>query len=73
MGLQNFVCQNFKMARSYGWTIAITEADINCKPARAIYGWDMATAEEAAWADAFSVGLYAKDGVTNSKFGQHLH
>ena len=26
MGLQNFVCQNFKMARSYGWTIAITEA-----------------------------------------------
>jgi uncharacterized protein (DUF169 family) len=26
MGLQNFVCQNFKMARSYGWTMAITEA-----------------------------------------------
>ena len=34
MALQNFVCQNFKMSRSYGWTIAITEADINCKPAR---------------------------------------
>lgn len=73
MGLQNFVCQNFKMSRSYGWTIAITEADINCKPARSIYGWDIATAGETAWAEAFSVGLYAKDSATNSKFGQHLH
>jgi uncharacterized protein (DUF169 family) len=26
MGLQNFICQNFKMVRSYGWSIAITEA-----------------------------------------------
>ena len=40
MALQNFVCQNFKMSRTYGWTIAVTEADINCKPARAVYGWD---------------------------------
>ena len=37
IALQNFVCQNFKMARSYGWTIAVTEADINCKAARTIY------------------------------------
>ena len=27
MKLQNFICQNFKIARSYGWTIAITEVD----------------------------------------------
>jgi len=73
MALQNFICQNFKMSRSYGWTIAITEADINCKPARLIYGWEKATADEAKWAESFSVGLYAKDGITNSKFGQHLH
>ncbi len=26
VAIQNFVCQNFKMSRSYGWTIAITEA-----------------------------------------------
>ena len=45
-GLQNFVCQNFKMARSYGWTIAITEADINCRLARVLYGWDIPSAEE---------------------------
>jgi uncharacterized protein (DUF169 family) len=73
MGLQNFVCQNFKMSRSYGWTIALTEADINCKPARSIYGWDKSTAEERGWAEAFSVGLYAKDRLTNIKFGQHLY
>jgi uncharacterized protein (DUF169 family) len=73
MSLQNFVCQNFKMARSYGWTIAITESDINCKLARAIYGWDILTAEDKDWAEAFSVGLYARDSVTASKFEQHLH
>jgi len=73
MALQNFVCQNFKMSRSYGWTIAITEADINCKPARSIYGWDIPKAEEIDWAEAFSVGLYAKDSITESKFVQHLH
>jgi uncharacterized protein (DUF169 family) len=73
MGLQNFVCQNFKMARSYGWTIAITEADINCRLARALYGWDIPTGEEKKWAEAFSVGLYARDRVTESKFEQHLY
>ncbi len=73
MGLQNFVCQNFKIARSYGWTIAITEADINCKAARAIYGWDILSTEEKKWAEAFTVGLYARDGVTASKFEQHLY
>jgi len=70
MALQNFVCQNFKMSRSYGWTIAITEADINCKAARGIYGWDTPDAE---WAEAFRVGLYTKDKITGSKIEQHLH
>jgi uncharacterized protein (DUF169 family) len=73
MGLQNFVCQNFKMARSYGWTMALTEEDINCKFARALYGWDVLTAEEKKQAEAFSVGLYARDRVIESKFGQHLY
>jgi uncharacterized protein (DUF169 family) len=73
LGAQNFVCQNFKMARSYGWTMAVTEADINCKLARAVYGWDVLTEEERQWAEAFSVGLYAKDGPTAVKFEQHLH
>ncbi len=73
MALQNFVCQNFKMSRTYGWTIAVTEADINCKPARAVYGWDKLTQEDNKWADAFSVGLYAKDTAVASKFEQHLH
>lgn len=72
MGFQNFVCQNFKMVRSYGWTIAITEADINCRPARQVYGWDAPTEADKKWADDFSVGLYAKDSAVNGKFGQHL-
>jgi uncharacterized protein (DUF169 family) len=73
MKLQNFICQNFKMARSYGWTMAVTEEDINCKPARGIYGWDSPTEEEAEWGVNFSVGLYSKDAETAAKFGQHLY
>lgn len=71
--LQNFVCQNFKMARSYGWTIAITEKDINCQVARAIYGWDPITDETTNWMNLFSVGLYAKDVETSEKLFKHLY
>lgn len=73
MALQNFVCQNFKMSRTYGWTIAITEKDINCKAARSLYGWDILTDEDKKWAREFSVGLYAKDSATEAKFEQHLY
>jgi len=73
MGHQTFLCQCFKMSRCYGWTIAVTESDINCKLARAVYGWDLLTAEEKGWGEAFSVGLYAKDGETEQKFDQHLY
>ena len=71
--LQNFVCQNFKIARSYGWTMAITEKDVNCKVARAIYGWDPITKETTNWMNLFSVGLYAKDIETSEKLGKHLY
>ncbi|ABW68357.1 DUF169 domain-containing protein [Desulfosudis oleivorans] len=73
LGVQNFVCQNFKMARTYGWTIAVTGADINCKLARALYGWDTLTDQEREWAEDFSVGLYSKDRETAGKFGRHLY
>lgn len=73
MKLQNFICQNFKMSRSYGWTIAITESDINCKPARTIYGWDIFTEEEKDWSEAFNVGLYAMNSDVSRKFAQHFH
>jgi len=73
LGLQNFVCQNFKMARSYGWTLAITEKDINCKLVRLIYGWDRPTEKDKKWAEAFNVGLYSKDNVTAVEFEKHLY
>jgi uncharacterized protein (DUF169 family) len=73
MQLQNFICQNFKMARSYGWTVGITEADINCKAARGVYGWDTFSEEDKKWIEAFVVGLYAKDIATASKFEKHLY
>ena len=73
MNLQNFVCQNFKIARSYGWTMAVTEQDTNCKGARGIYGWDPPTEEDAQWGRDFTVGLYSKDADTAAKFGQSLY
>jgi uncharacterized protein (DUF169 family) len=73
LGVQNFVCQNFKMARSYGWTLAITEADINCIAARVVYGWEDLSTENQGWSQAFAVGLYAKDAATEAKFTEQLH
>jgi len=73
LNLQSFVCQNFKIARSYGWTIAITKEDISCKLARAIYGWDPVTDDTVKWMDLFSVGLYARDVETNEKLRKHLY
>jgi len=70
--LQNFVCQNFKMSRAYGWTIAITADDVNCKVARAVYGWDTVTEEMRKWMHEFHVGLYSKDSETSDKLDKHI-
>jgi uncharacterized protein (DUF169 family) len=71
-GVQNFVCQNFKIARTYGWTMAVTEQDINCYLARNIYGWDTVTEETIRAAHAFNIGLYAKDMETSKQLEAHL-
>ena len=70
LGVQNFICQNFKMSRVYGWTMAVTEADTNCIPARGVYGWNKPSEREMK---DFTLGLYAKDAATESKFSQHVH
>ena len=71
--LQNFVCQNFKISRSYGWTLKITKEDINCRNARAIYGWDAQPGEAMERMHDFAVGLYAKDLKTLQKSLNHLY
>ena len=73
MSVKNFVCQNFKISRSYGWTMAIREDDINCLLARSIYGWEPITEETARWMNLFSIGLYAKDAATSEKLGKYLY
>jgi uncharacterized protein (DUF169 family) len=73
LGLQNFVCQNFKMARSYGWTIKIGPEDINCRSARAIYRWDNASGDVSGGLREFAVGLYGKDSDTLDKSLKNLY
>ncbi|MHA1263666.1 MAG: DUF169 domain-containing protein [Candidatus Helarchaeota archaeon] len=70
---KNFICQNFKMARTYGWTIGITEEDCNCLLARAVYGWDPITPETREWKAQFEIGLYAKNEQTAQKIEPHLY
>lgn len=70
--VQTFLCQAFKMVRSYGWTMVVTEEDCNCKLARSVYGWDPMTEETKDFANQFSIGLYAKDLETSNKFFKHL-
>jgi len=70
--VQNFLCQDFKIARSYGWTIAVSADDINCKLARSVFGWEAATEENMEFAHKFNIGLYAKDLETSKKLEKHL-
>jgi uncharacterized protein (DUF169 family) len=71
--LRNFICQNFKMARTYGWTIAVKDEDCVCKLARAIYRWDPNLAESRDFANQFNIGLYAKDLETAKKWDENLY
>jgi uncharacterized protein (DUF169 family) len=73
LNLQNFLCQDFKMARSYGWTMAVTEEDCNCRLARGVFGWDPQTEETIEFAHQFNIGLYAKDLETSKKFEKNLY
>lgn len=73
LGGRNFVCQNFKVARSYGWTMAITEEDCNCKVARSIYGWDPVDEEMHKFAVEFTVGLYSQNAETSAKYFDTLY
>ena len=71
--LRTFICQIFKMVRSYGWSMAITEEDCICKLARGIYGWDQMTEESKNFGNQFSVGLYAKDIETAKKWQEKIY
>jgi len=71
--LQNFMCRNFKMVRTYGWTMAVTEKDCVCRIARVVYGWDPITEEGIKLANQFSVGLYSKDVEASEKWLKGLY
>ena len=73
LNVQTFICQTFRMVRSYGWTMTMTEEDCACKLARGIYGWDPMTEEAKNFANQFSVGLYAKDLGTAKKWQEKIY
>jgi uncharacterized protein (DUF169 family) len=73
LNLRTFICQTFKMVRSYGWTMAMTAEDCACKLARGIYGWDLMTEEAINFANQFNVGLYAKDLETAKKWQEKIY
>ncbi|MFX1500702.1 MAG: DUF169 domain-containing protein [Promethearchaeota archaeon] len=73
MNIQIFICQTYKMVRSYGWTMAMKEEDCACRLARNIYGWDPMTEEAQNFGEQFSVGLYAKDVETAKKWQDKMY
>ena len=71
--VQTFLCQIFKMARSYGWTLAVLEEDCVCKVARIVYRWDKLTEDYINFANKFVVSLYAQDVETAQKWAEQLN
>ena len=72
LNTKNFLCQNFKIARSYGWTMTVMNDDCVCKLARLVYGWDSYSEEMADWGHQFNIGLYSKDLTTSKKLENEL-
>ena len=70
---KNFICQNFKMSRSYGWTIAVMEEDCVCRLARGVYRWDEVSDETLKFAEQFEVGLYSNNVETARKIRDQLY
>lgn len=73
LAVETFLCQNFRMVRTYGWTMAVLQEDCCCKLARTIFGWDPPSDESTRWGEEFSVGLYANDPETAGRVREHLH
>lgn len=71
--LEMFVCQNFKMARTYGWTIAVMDEDCSCNLAREVYNWEEMNPEKINFAKQFSAGLYSKDEEVAEEWLQKLY
>ena len=71
--VQNFICQNFSMARRYGWTIAVMDEDCICRAARGVYRWDSPTPEMVEFGYKFTVGVYFKDVETAKKREKHMY
>jgi len=60
--IQNFLCQNLKMARTYGWTVGVTPDDCSCVLARHALGWATGGEEQdfREFGANFMLGVYAK-------------
>ncbi len=71
--LRNYLCQNFLMARSYGWTVAVTAEDCACPMVRGIFGWDPMTENSFNLLHQFFVGRYAKNLEISKTFEKHIH
>lgn len=71
--LKNYLCQNFQMARSYGWTVAVTAEDCACPLARAVFGWDPLTEQGFNLLHQFFVGRYAKNLEISKTFEKHIY
>lgn len=70
--LQNYLCQNFLMSRTYGWTIAVTAEDCACQLARAVLGWDPMTEKSNKLMHLFFVGRYAENLEISKTFEKHI-
>lgn len=71
--LRNYLCQNFLMTRSYGWTVAVTAEDCACPMVRGIFGWDPITENSFNLFHQFLVGLYAKNLEISKTFEKHIN
>jgi uncharacterized protein (DUF169 family) len=70
LGIKIAICQAVAMARRYGWTIALSEEDISCPIAKAVFGF--AERNDYYTSGALADGMYASCREAGARFEDAL-
>jgi uncharacterized protein (DUF169 family) len=80
LGVKIAVCQAISYARRYGWTMAISGADISCPVAKAVFGfeprneyYESGTLADGMYASCKEAGARFEDALEKFDFGEYAY
>ena len=80
MGVKVAICQAISIARRYGWTMALSGADVSCPIAKAVFGFEerndyytSGSLPDGMYASCKEAGAAFEDALAKYDFGEFSH